>query len=190
MSTPAQTVSGAPPEAITPRIAAGAWYRTEDSWAIALGVGLVAAAVLALVNGSSIKWLAVTPQKWRSPDQLGQRFSVNAGRYLALFVLWISLFGLSTRALGIRALQFPALRASLPARSAAPQAARCGACRAFCNDPLYIERQTPGLHVMSSGFAAARADDGICSVHSRYLPTQAVCERFQARIALVHRRVR
>jgi len=112
---------GAQPEPITPRIAAGAWYRTEDSWAIALGVGLVAAAVLALVNGSSIKWLAVTPQKWSSPDQLGQQFSVNAGRYLALFVLWISLFGLSTRALGIRALQFPALRASLPARSAAPR---------------------------------------------------------------------
>jgi len=43
---------------------------------------------------------------------------------------------------------------------------------------------------MSSGFAAVRADDGICSVHSRYLPAQAVCERFQARIAVVHRRVR
>ena len=119
MSTPAQTVSGAQPEPITPRIAAGAWYRTEDSWAIALGVGLVTAAVLALVNGSSIKWLAVTPQKWSSPDQLGRQFGANAGRYLALFVLWISLFGLSTRALGIRTLQFLPSFALLFAVSAA-----------------------------------------------------------------------
>jgi hypothetical protein len=67
------------------------------------------------------------------------------------------------------------------ARSAPPAAARCGACRHFCNEPLLLEQQTPGLAVLSSGFAAVRADDGLCSAHLRYLPAYAVCNRFQAR---------
>ncbi|SPE27527.1 conserved membrane hypothetical protein [Burkholderiales bacterium] len=83
-----------------------AWYHTEDVWAIVLGVGLVAAAVLALAAGGSIKWLAVAPQKWSSFEELGQQLLRNAPRYLALFALWLALFGGSTRALGIRSAQF------------------------------------------------------------------------------------
>ncbi|SPE27528.1 conserved hypothetical protein [Burkholderiales bacterium] len=67
-------------------------------------------------------------------------------------------------------------------RGTPPAAAHCGACRHFCNDPLLLEQRTPGLPVLSSGFAAARADDGLCSAHSRYLPAYAVCNRFQRRI--------
>jgi len=66
-------------------------------------------------------------------------------------------------------------------KAGAPRAAHCGACRHFCNEPLLLEQQTPGLAALSSGFAAARADDGLCSAHLRYLPAYAVCNRFQAR---------
>lgn len=83
-----------------------AWYRTEDAWAIVLGLGLVLAAVLALWSGSSIRWLAVAPQKWASIDEVLPQLGANGARYLALFVFWLLAFGLSTRALGIRTKQF------------------------------------------------------------------------------------
>jgi uncharacterized membrane protein YadS len=79
-----------------------AWYRTEDSWANLLGVGLVIAAVAAVLGGSSLKWLAVAPQKWSALDEMGAQLGRNLPRYLALYVLWIAAFGAGARALGIR----------------------------------------------------------------------------------------
>ncbi len=83
-----------------------AWYRTEDVWAIILGVGLVLAAIIALQSGGSLKWLAVAPQKWASLEQIGGQFAAQAPRYGVLFAFWAVVFGLSTRALGIRSAQF------------------------------------------------------------------------------------
>ena len=40
------------------------WFRTEDFWAIVLGLGLVIAAALLMLAGNSLKWLAVMPGKW------------------------------------------------------------------------------------------------------------------------------
>jgi len=82
------------------------WLQTEDTWAILLGVGLVLAAVLGLISGVGIKWLAIAPQKWSSGAEIGQQFAANAGRYLALFVFWAAGFGVGARALGIRVAQF------------------------------------------------------------------------------------
>jgi uncharacterized integral membrane protein (TIGR00698 family) len=84
----------------------GPWLRTEDGWAIVLGVGLVAAAVLAVLAGSSIKWITVAPQRWQTLAEIGAQFSNNALRYLALFALWLGLFTAGTRALGIRTAHF------------------------------------------------------------------------------------
>ncbi|HWW81159.1 MAG TPA: hypothetical protein VNY82_16295, partial [Steroidobacteraceae bacterium] len=39
-------------------------FRQEDWWAIWIGLGLVAVAVLLLASGSSLKWVAVAPTKW------------------------------------------------------------------------------------------------------------------------------
>jgi len=61
------------------------------------------------------------------------------------------------------------------------QAPRCSGCHHFRGDALFVENQTPGLQTLSSGFAAVRAGDGICSVHLRYLSANARCDRFQAR---------
>src|SRR6267154_1977536 len=78
----------------------------EDWWAIWLGCGLIAAAILLFANGGSIKWLAVAPQKWSHlPDVLTQ-LQQNGLRYGSLFALWALLFGLGLAALGINLIAF------------------------------------------------------------------------------------
>src|SRR6266852_2453486 len=65
-------------------------WRKEDWWAIWLGLGLVLAGYLLFVNGTSLKWIAVTPVKWANGSQLLAHFQANAVRYLvsvAIFVI-------------------------------------------------------------------------------------------------------
>ena len=81
-------------------------FRKEDIWAIWLGLGLVAAALLLFANGSSLKWIAVTPAKWSTLAELGTHFSGNAVRYLAQFALWTALFTTAVAALGYRPREF------------------------------------------------------------------------------------
>ena len=61
----------------------------------------------------------------------------------------------------------------------ASPAKQCGVCRHFCNDPAAVEQAMPGLTSMGSGYASVRSDDGICSVHDRYLTAYSVCDRFE-----------
>ena len=50
---------------------------------------------------------------------------------------------------------------------------RCASCMHFRNDPAYLERNVPGLAMMSSAHASVRADDGICELHGRYLSARS-----------------
>jgi hypothetical protein len=54
------------PPAIRRHNAWTAWARTEDWWAIFIGVGLIVVAVGALAAGIDLKWIAVAPQKWHT----------------------------------------------------------------------------------------------------------------------------
>ena len=80
--------------------------RKEDWWAVWLGLGLTVAAVWLFLDGSSIKWLAVTPKKWNHLGEALADLQANAGRYLALFALWAALLGAGARALGWKLRQF------------------------------------------------------------------------------------
>jgi len=81
------------------------WLK-EDWWAIWLGLGIVIVGYILFLNGASLKWIAVTPEKWSSLDQLGAHFANNALRYLAQFALWIVVFSVALSALGYPARAF------------------------------------------------------------------------------------
>jgi len=77
------------------------WLK-EDWLAIWIGLGIVIVAYGLFVNGLSLKWIAVTPEKWSSPDQLVAHFAANAGRYVAQLAAWLVLFSAALAALGQR----------------------------------------------------------------------------------------
>jgi uncharacterized integral membrane protein (TIGR00698 family) len=81
------------------------WLK-EDWWAIWLGLGIVVVAYAFFANGSSIRWLAVTPAKWSSLSQLGAHFAANYDRYIVQFIAWLVAFSIALTALGHKARDF------------------------------------------------------------------------------------
>jgi uncharacterized integral membrane protein (TIGR00698 family) len=75
------------------------WLK-EDWWAVWIGLGIVVVAYALFANGESLKWIAVTPAKWSSVDQLAAHFSANITRYLAQFALWLVILTGATAVLG------------------------------------------------------------------------------------------
>ena len=51
----------------------------------------------------------------------------------------------------------------------------CWNCTHFRNDVAYLESAFRGLTSLSSGYAAVRADDGLCTRHERYVGARASC---------------
>jgi hypothetical protein len=66
----------------------------DDWWAIWIGLGLVVVAAGLVASGSSLKWLAVAPQKWTHLAGGSAQLRDHAAQYLALFALWAALFGI------------------------------------------------------------------------------------------------
>ena len=80
--------------------------RKEDWWAIWIGLGLVAIAIVLFANGSSIKWLAVAPQKWPHLANAATQLQTHGTQYAALFLLWAVSLGIGAAALGIKLSRF------------------------------------------------------------------------------------
>lgn len=81
------------------------WLK-EDWWAVWLGLSIVLVGYVLFANGSSLKWIAVTPAKWSTLTELSAHFAHNFPRYLALFAMWLLAFTIALSALGYRAPQF------------------------------------------------------------------------------------
>jgi uncharacterized membrane protein YadS len=84
----------------------------EDWWAVWIGLGLILAALALLASGTSIKWLAVAPQKWSYFSGLVSQVRSDGLRYAALFLFWAVVLGGSAMAFGIRLSRY--LAAFLP----------------------------------------------------------------------------
>ncbi len=78
----------------------------EDWWAVAIGLGLIVAAVALFASGGSIKWIAVAPQKWSHLSDAGAQLRAHGVQFLALFVLWAGIFAGAAAALGYRSAEF------------------------------------------------------------------------------------
>ena len=82
-------------------------YLKEDWWAIWLGLGIVVVAYLFFSNGSSIKWIAILPPgKWTEFSVITQHFAAHYTQYIAQFIMWAVVFGISIRALGYKLSEF------------------------------------------------------------------------------------
>jgi len=60
-------------------------WRSEDWWAVWLGLALVLSAYFLFASGSGLpKWIAVTPAKWSHWPQVAQDYRTNRVRESAL----------------------------------------------------------------------------------------------------------
>ncbi len=84
----------------------GEVFRKEDWWAIWIGLSLVAVAIALFESGSSIKWIALAPQKWSHLADAGAQLKAHAVQYAALFLLWAVSLGIGAAALGIKLSRF------------------------------------------------------------------------------------
>lgn len=81
-------------------------WRKEDYWAIWIGLSVVLAGCFLFWNGTSLRWLAVMPPKWREFSEITADFSTNWLRYLAQFAFWQVVFGAACRAMDYRLKEF------------------------------------------------------------------------------------
>src|SRR3984957_18208156 len=84
----------------------GELIRKEDWWAIWIGLGLVAVAIVLFANGSSIKWIAVAPPKRSHFSSVREQLLQHGVQFAALFVLWAAALGIGAAALGIKLSRF------------------------------------------------------------------------------------
>jgi hypothetical protein len=55
---------------------------------------------------------------------------------------------------------------------------RCADCLHLRNAAAQVESALPGLWTLSSAYASVRADDGLCTLHDRYLHSTSHCPAY------------
>jgi len=78
-------------------------FKTEDYWAIWLGLLIIAITMIAFWSDSLfIKHIAVTPEKWSTISGIGDDLSKHWGGYLSIFLGFLAVFSLSMWTMGQR----------------------------------------------------------------------------------------
>ena len=60
---------------------------------------------------------------------------------------------------------------------------RCADCEHFRDSPAHLEREVPGLKVLSSAWGSVSAGAGLCAERDIVTAPSATCERFAPRAA-------
>lgn len=81
-------------------------WKKEDYWAVWMGLGITLAAILFFYMGSSLKPLAVEPPKWMDFSVVIQHFTAKWGWYVGLYVLFITIFSISSKIMGFELKEF------------------------------------------------------------------------------------
>lgn len=76
------------------------FWAKEDWWAVWLGLTTILLAYVFYLSGSSISWIAISPAKWSTTQELGAQLAKNAPRYLALLAAFIVFFTFATSFIG------------------------------------------------------------------------------------------
>jgi uncharacterized integral membrane protein (TIGR00698 family) len=76
-------------------------WKKEDWWAVWLALGIILAGLILFWAGSSLKPIAVSPPEWTSLAALSDHFLQKWPWYLAQLGLWLAIFAISIRFLGL-----------------------------------------------------------------------------------------
>jgi uncharacterized membrane protein YadS len=83
-----------------------ALWKTEDWWAVWLGLGVVLLGLGVFLTGGSIKGWAVTPGAWRTLPGLASDLASHAGGYVVIFLLFGTVFTVSMALMGRRVSEY------------------------------------------------------------------------------------
>ncbi|RAO77392.1 YeiH family protein [Dyella jiangningensis] len=86
--------------AIESSVPRGGLFANEDWWSVWIGLTVIVVAWVLFANGSSLKWLAVAPAKWKTLAEAGQGIASHWPNYLALFATFALLLGTALAVLG------------------------------------------------------------------------------------------
>ncbi|MDO8836737.1 MAG: hypothetical protein Q7V01_14145 [Vicinamibacterales bacterium] len=81
-------------------------WKTEDWWAVWLGLLIVVVALAVYTGGSSIKGWAVVPGGWTDTAGLVHDFGTNIGSYVVVLLVFAVVFTLSMAIMGRRVAEF------------------------------------------------------------------------------------